>query len=423
MMEIGQGSSSAIQHTIASMGANNLLIMPGTAASGGVSFGAGTVLTLTPEDSEAIASQCSAVARRCAHRAGPHPGHLRQPQLGADLHLRDDARLSWTFANGRSWRKEMSFTDRDVRNASKVCVIGQTTGPRAVRGRIAHRQGDPGQERLLQGDRRPEPQGRQHDGHRPGRCLAGPVDDDQVPRDGVFSSEPQPERERDRRIRAGTSQQVNTLSQLYPNGRASSIPRRADSGHRNAAAGAVHQRRSDPVAARSRSRSRPPSQQITEMLRERHRIRRGEPDDFNIRDMTEMTKALATTTDMIASCCWSWPDLAGGRRRGDHEHHAGVGDGADARDRPAHGGRGAAPRTSCGSSWSRRSSCASGRACGIVLGRGVSHLITAVLQLADGVVAARDPRRRRRLGDGGHRLRLLPGVEGVAVGPDHRPAL
>ncbi len=35
MMEIGNGSSLAIQRTIASMGANNLLIMPGTASSGG----------------------------------------------------------------------------------------------------------------------------------------------------------------------------------------------------------------------------------------------------------------------------------------------------------------------------------------------------------------------------------------------------
>src|ERR1035437_6640935 len=48
MMEIGGGSSSAIQSTIAKMGANNLLIMPGTSASGGVSFGAGTSMKLTP---------------------------------------------------------------------------------------------------------------------------------------------------------------------------------------------------------------------------------------------------------------------------------------------------------------------------------------------------------------------------------------
>ena len=61
MMEIGKGSSAAIQRTIANMGANNLLILPGTAASGGVSFGAGSVMTLTPQDSEAILKECPAV--------------------------------------------------------------------------------------------------------------------------------------------------------------------------------------------------------------------------------------------------------------------------------------------------------------------------------------------------------------------------
>src|SRR5437588_8156427 len=54
MMEIGQGSSTAIRKTIASMGANNLLVQPGTASSGGVSFGSGSVMTLTPQDADAI---------------------------------------------------------------------------------------------------------------------------------------------------------------------------------------------------------------------------------------------------------------------------------------------------------------------------------------------------------------------------------
>src|SRR5574340_907281 len=51
MMEIGNGSSVAIQRTIASMGANNLLIMPGT----------GSVMTLTPQDAEAISRECPVV--------------------------------------------------------------------------------------------------------------------------------------------------------------------------------------------------------------------------------------------------------------------------------------------------------------------------------------------------------------------------
>src|ERR1043165_2020436 len=64
MVEIGQGASAAVQQTIASMGANNPLIRPGTAASGGVSFGAGSVMTLTPEDAEALGDpdRCPAIA-------------------------------------------------------------------------------------------------------------------------------------------------------------------------------------------------------------------------------------------------------------------------------------------------------------------------------------------------------------------------
>src|SRR5262249_52336547 len=36
--------------------------------------------------------------------------------------------------------------------------------------------------------------------------------------------------------------------------------------------------------------------QITQLLHERHRIKPGKEDDFNIRDMTEMSKALAASS-------------------------------------------------------------------------------------------------------------------------------
>jgi ABC-type antimicrobial peptide transport system permease subunit len=41
--------------------------------------------------------------------------------------------------------------------------------------------------------------------------------------------------------------------------------------------------------------------QITAILHERHRIRAGQLDDFNLRDMTEMTKAQGETTDTMSS--------------------------------------------------------------------------------------------------------------------------
>jgi ABC-type antimicrobial peptide transport system permease subunit len=41
--------------------------------------------------------------------------------------------------------------------------------------------------------------------------------------------------------------------------------------------------------------------QITLLLRERHRLRPGEADDFRIRDMTEMTAALTSTTTLMTN--------------------------------------------------------------------------------------------------------------------------
>ena len=104
MMEIGRGSASAIQATIASMGANNLLVLPGTASSGGVSFGAGSVMTLTPQDAEAILNECPRSQGRGAGSPGPDPGHLWQPQLGALVYLWHHARLARTCGNG-AWPK------------------------------------------------------------------------------------------------------------------------------------------------------------------------------------------------------------------------------------------------------------------------------------------------------------------------------
>src|SRR5271155_5656383 len=61
MMEIGNGSTMAIQRTIATMGAFNLLVFPGNMATFGVSFGAGSTMNLTPGDADAIARECPSV--------------------------------------------------------------------------------------------------------------------------------------------------------------------------------------------------------------------------------------------------------------------------------------------------------------------------------------------------------------------------
>src|SRR3954463_12789969 len=61
MMEIGNGITTLNQRAIASLGANTLMIQPGNAASGGLSFGAGSSMTLTPQDCDAILRECTAI--------------------------------------------------------------------------------------------------------------------------------------------------------------------------------------------------------------------------------------------------------------------------------------------------------------------------------------------------------------------------
>jgi ABC-type antimicrobial peptide transport system permease subunit len=54
-------------------------------------------------------------------------------------------------------------------------------------------------------------------------------------------------------------------------------------------------------AAAAPSQVQPAIRQITELLRERHRIREGEPEDFQIRNMTEAADNLASTTTMMTN--------------------------------------------------------------------------------------------------------------------------
>src|ERR1700688_2888669 len=61
MMEIGNGAALAIQHTIATMGAYNLMVFPGNAMLAGISTGTGSMM-LTPADADAILTDCPSVS-------------------------------------------------------------------------------------------------------------------------------------------------------------------------------------------------------------------------------------------------------------------------------------------------------------------------------------------------------------------------
>jgi ABC-type antimicrobial peptide transport system permease subunit len=100
---------------------------------------------------------------------------------------------------------------------------------------------------------------------------------------------------------AATTGSVNTLNRAYP-GQTDIYPKPSEAQQANTPM-PVRFANIDQLLTAARSAEEIPAaiRQITEVLRERHFIRPGEPDDFTIRDMTEMTNTLASTTRLMTN--------------------------------------------------------------------------------------------------------------------------
>ncbi len=126
MMEIGHGATAAIQRSMASMGANTVDVFPGPKITGGVNMGAGSAMTLTPADCVAIARDCPAV-----RYAAPQVW-TRQTQMvfGSRNYVPQNVRGTTSdYLAIHNWlplADGQPFTDADVRNAARVCIVGQT---------------------------------------------------------------------------------------------------------------------------------------------------------------------------------------------------------------------------------------------------------------------------------------------------------
>src|SRR5207247_6275774 len=101
------------------------LSQPGTATSGGVSFGSGSVFTLTSEDAKAIRKECPAVVGTApVVRARTQVVYGNRNWVPLYIYGTTPA-----FLNVRDWEdleQGESFTDRDVLGGTKVCMLGQT---------------------------------------------------------------------------------------------------------------------------------------------------------------------------------------------------------------------------------------------------------------------------------------------------------
>jgi len=123
MVAIGEGAKSTIRSQISALGTNVLIVLPGSNVQGGVRAGTGNVNTLVDADARAIARELRSVAYAS-------PVMRRQEQLIA-------GNLNWgSLAQGvapefeqiRDWQIESGrfLHEGDMDSAAKVAVIGQT---------------------------------------------------------------------------------------------------------------------------------------------------------------------------------------------------------------------------------------------------------------------------------------------------------
>ena len=123
MVAVGSGATQRIQEQIASIGSNLLMVLPGSATSGGMRMGFGSTMTLTEDDARAIATEVPGVLTASGSMRGTAQvvfGNQNwstaiQGTAPDYLEIRD-----WDLDSGRF------FTQEDLDGATKVAVLGQT---------------------------------------------------------------------------------------------------------------------------------------------------------------------------------------------------------------------------------------------------------------------------------------------------------
>ncbi len=242
MVSLGQGAQQQVQQQIASMGTNMLIVQAGSQNSGGVRAGAGTTTTLTPEDAQAILRDAPAV-------------QAVSPSVTASVTLvfgnqnwttrAEGVNTQYSAIRNRGVSSGAFFTDSDITSAARVTVIGQTVANQLFPGM------DPvGQTLRVR--------------NLPFRVV------------GVLEAKGQSQFGQD---------QDDTLVMPY-----TTVMKKLNS---TTYIPTIY------ISAVSTDQTGAAQQQITDALRSRHNIRQGQPDDFNVRNLTDVANTAEATTRVM----------------------------------------------------------------------------------------------------------------------------
>jgi len=241
MVSLGQGAQEQVQQQIASMG-TMLIVQAGSQNSGGLRGGAGTSTTLTPEDVQAMLRDDSAV-----RAASPSVGVAVTLVFGNQnwSTRAEGVNTQYPDIRNRGVVSGEFFTDSDVTSAARVAVIGQTVANQLFPGI------DPvGQSLRVR--------------NLPFRII------------GVLEPKGQTQFGQDQDdtlIIPYTTAMKKLLSITY-------IPTAY-------------------ISAGTPEQTKIAEQQVGDTLRQRHNIRQGQPDDFTVRNLTDVANTAEATTQVM----------------------------------------------------------------------------------------------------------------------------
>jgi putative ABC transport system permease protein len=232
MVGIGQGADQTMQQQIANLGSNMLFVSSGSRNVGGINLGWGATKTLVRDDVTAIVRECPAVAA-----AAPGTQATAQVVYGNDNWGTRITGSTPEYFDIRVWpfQSGASFTQDDVTNAANVAVLGQT-----VRKNLFASTDPVGKTIRI--------------GNLPFMVVGVLVAKGQSPAMN--------EDQDDVILVPLTTLQKKITGQNWL--------------------------RFVMVSARSRSASYAAKEQIEALLRDRHRIREGQPDDFTVRNLADL---------------------------------------------------------------------------------------------------------------------------------------
>ena len=296
MTEIGKGTARSMREMIARLGANNLLIYPGAAASGGISLGGGSEKTLTLEDCDAIRAECGELFDGIAPIVRARTQVIYGNKNWVPFYLYGSTA---EYLEVREWElvEGHTFDEQDVRNSVQVCVIGQTIVRELFDG-----QSPIGQYVRINslpfrviGTLTSK-----------GTNMVGFDEDDLLlaPWTAVkykIAGTQLTDVNQSIATPIDSAQQVNTLNNRYPGLKVPLYPLPSPSQIANNPT-IDRQTNVDRIALKVSSEAdmKVAKRRINEVLLRQHRIREGEPADFNIRDMTEQNAAQSEQSDQMA---------------------------------------------------------------------------------------------------------------------------